>query len=234
MGIFMPAPHETLSDLIKQTLTAFSINADGNDKPRVLVSACLLGERVRYDGDDRREPLVADALSRWLDYRPMCPEVGIGMPVPRPPIQVVSIAGIQHARAVAHPHEDASDALTRYAMQLPADIDGILLKARSPSCGVGSTPLHDENGKDTGRLTDGLVAARLAERFPALARSDEQALADTGQSLAFVTHCWLYRQWRQGHTMDSDLVAWQHHCLQIGTAPFLYLAERLQHWRGRP
>lgn len=230
----MPAPTTAFSALLADTLPAFSINVEGHDKPRVLVSACLLGERVRYDGDDREEPLVTGTLAQWLDYQPMCPEVGIGMPVPRPPIQVVVVGGERRVRAVEAPHDDASDALRQYALQLPAGIDGILLKARSPSCGVGSTPLYDETGADTGQRVDGLVAATLAQRFPALARSDEQALADTDQCLAFVIHCLLYRQWRHHQADDDRLAQWQQACRQRGDRPFLALAERLQHWRGRP
>lgn len=230
----MPMSPHVFADRLADTLTAFNLTIDDHDKPQVLVSACLLGERVRYDGDDRHEPLVTDTLSRWLDYRPMCPEVGIGMPVPRPPIQVVAVGGEQRVRAVAPPHDDASDALRHYALTLPAAIDGILLKARSPSCGVGSTPLYDLQGADTGQRVDGLVAATLAERFPALARSDEQALADSDHCLCFVLHCLLYRQWRRQTCPDQQLAHWQRLCQRMNTVPSRALAERLQHWRGRP
>lgn len=234
METIMPAAPTAFSALLTDTLAAFGMNADGHDKPRLLVSACLLGEPVRYDGDDKHDPLVTETLAHWFDYQPMCPEVGIGMPVPRPPIQVVSVAGRQRVHAVAPPHEDASDALRQYALNLPAAIDGILLKARSPSCGVGSTPLYTEQGEDTGQRVDGLVAATLGERFPALARSDEQALSDPGHCLAFVIHCLLYRQWRTQQAGDAELVHWQQVCRQQGSPHFQVLAQRLQHWRGRP
>ena len=106
--------------------------------PRLAISACLLGERVRYDGDHKRAPwLEAMGDVVWV---PVCPEVELGLGVPRPPIRVeVGDAGA--ALRVLATGEDLGarmDALAASRLQDLADagVVGFVLKARSPSCAL--------------------------------------------------------------------------------------------------
>lgn len=217
-----------LADLMER----FGLSARTHDKPRVAVSACLLGQKVRYDGDHKHDLLISGELGAWFELVPLCPEVGIGLPVPRPPIQVTRQQDTLRVVGVDNPEVDVTDALKRHALEVEGAIDGLILKARSPSCGVGSTPVY-QNGQDTGERTDGLFAAALHQRFPALARRDEEALRDTQTRYAFVIHCHLYRRWRDGRADSEALAHWQDLCFKQGSTPFQQLGERLQHWRGR-
>ncbi len=172
-----------LTDLLAQ-MGYVSPNA-GEKRPTVGVSACLLGHKVRYDGTDKRHTAICDSLGGLLDLQGFCPEVAIGLPVPRPPIQVVEVAGSQRVRGVAAPHQDVTAALRQYADTLPETLDGFILKARSPSCGPGNTPLHDPTGQVTG-LTDGAFAARLRRRFAGLPLCCEEDLESDESRAAFV------------------------------------------------
>lgn len=183
-----------LTDLLAQM--GF-VPPDAHEKrPRVGVSACLLGRKVRYDGTDKLNPVICHILGEWLTLEGFCPEVATGLPVPRPPIQVVQVAGDQRVRGVADPHQDFTDALRQYADTLPEALDGFIFKARSPSCGPGNTPLHDQAGRVTG-LTAGAFAARLRQRFADLPFCSEEDLESDENRAAFVIA--VYRHYRRTH-----------------------------------
>ena len=156
-------------------------------KPRVGISRCLLGEDVRYDGTNKLSAGVAE-LTPLVEWIPVCPEVEVGMGVPREPIQLVRhragvrsgaefvrLKGVQSA-------EDWTDRMHRWAGTRVADlaasgITGFVLKARSPSCGPDAVPVHQDKGgsTSTGR---GLFAEALAAAIPGLPTIDEEALGD--------------------------------------------------------
>jgi uncharacterized protein YbbK (DUF523 family) len=158
-------------------------------KPRVGISRCLLGDDVRYDGSNRLNAAVA-ALTAVVDWVAVCPEVEVGMGVPREPIQLVRHgagvrSGVESVRLEGvHSGEDWTDRMDRWAstraMELAAaGISGFVLKARSPSCGPGAVLVHNDTGepKPTGR---GLFAEALAAAMPGLPMIDEEALDDPG------------------------------------------------------
>ncbi len=107
-------------------------------KPRILVSACLVGQRVRYDGNGIDSPAVR-SLGKLVEWVPVCPEVEIGLGVPRPKIRLVP--GDDGLRLL---QPDGRRDLTQSMFEFgnswcsqQTEIDGIILKSRSPSCGLG-------------------------------------------------------------------------------------------------
>lgn len=172
------------------------LDLDADRLPLVGVSACLLGRPVRYNGENRRETMVADLLARQVRFREFCPEVAIGLPVPRPPIQVVDTTDGRRVRGVADRTRDFTRALAAHAEEVPEDLDGFVLKARSPSCGLGSTPLMNEDDVEVG-LTSGEFARALSQLFPLMPIVDESTLTDAGAVDAFVLRAQLYHAWRQ-------------------------------------
>ena len=148
-------------------------------RPRVLVSRCLLGEAVRYDGTDRRCAALA-GLADQCELLPVCPEAEAGLGVPRPPVQWVRLPDGDRLRGRDDPALDVTDSLTafcrRYVKALPV-INGAVLKARSPSCGIGDVPLFDTQGREL-QCLDGLFVQVLRERFPALPMIDEAGMED--------------------------------------------------------
>lgn len=156
-------------------------------KPRVGISRCLLGEDVRYDGTHKLSAAVAE-LTPMVEWVAVCPEVEVGMGVPREPIQLVRRAdGVRSANESVRllgvqSGEDWTDRMDRWAAARAADlvasrISGFVLKARSPSCGPDAVLVHDDPTapSSTGR---GLFAEALAAAMPGLPMIDEEALED--------------------------------------------------------
>lgn len=122
------------------------------DKPKIAVSACLLGHRVRYDGREKKHSLIVDSFlnkfSDKVELVPFCPEVAIGLSVPRAKIQVVKDAGEQIRVVGVEDHRlDVTQPLKSYAelfLQQNPDIRGFIVKSKSPSCGLQSTPLFEQ------------------------------------------------------------------------------------------
>lgn len=164
---------------------------------RLAVSACLMGQKVRYDGADKLHAFVTESLARWVELIPVCPEVEIGMGVPRPPIQVVEANGRLRAVGVDNPGLDVTREMNRFGRSMArrlANIDGYIFKARSPSCGVASTPLRRQDG---GRKRGaGLFAARIMHHLPLLPVVEEGALESPEQRVNFIQRVEAYRRWR--------------------------------------
>lgn len=160
--------------------------AQSSTRIQIAVSACLLGERVRYDGAQKRHPLIMK-LAHEFELLPFCPEVAVGLGVPRPPVQLVmSDSGI-HARGIVDPEHDITERLQAYAQTQCAELEacaGIIFKSRSPSCGMGSSPFFNEQNEQQGKI-NGLFAAILRDCLPGMLMVEESALATEADAAAF-------------------------------------------------
>jgi uncharacterized protein YbbK (DUF523 family) len=167
--------------------------------PRVGVSACLLGREVRHDGGHKRDSFLVDVLGPHVEWVPVCPEVELGMGVPRPPIRIEERAGelrLLEPRSGA----DQTRAMTRFAARRVRELErlglcGYVLKKDSPSCGLERVPVWRANGRAT-RTGRGLFAAALLERMPALPVEEEGRLADPAVRVSFVARIFAYRRLR--------------------------------------
>jgi uncharacterized protein YbbK (DUF523 family)/uncharacterized protein YbgA (DUF1722 family) len=167
---------------------------------RVGISACLLGEHVRYDGGHKRDRFLADALGRYVEWVPVCPEVELGLGIPREPIRLESIRG--SIRLVAlRSRRDLTDemlalARARAAALAPLDVAGFVLKKDSPSCGVTGVRVHGGAGRPARRGT-GLFARVLMERLPLLPVEDGERLHDARLRDNFIERLSAYRRWQR-------------------------------------
>jgi len=135
---------------------------------KILVSACLLGEKVRYDGGDCRQ---SGLLAQWQDEGlliPICPEVAGGLPTPRPPAEIVSGCGNsilcgdgcvqrENGEAVTDAFVDGAERALALCMQ--HQISFAILKEGSPSC--GSSRVNDGTFSGTKIQGEGVTAALL-------------------------------------------------------------------------
>lgn len=165
---------------------------------RVGVSACLLGQEVRYDGDHARDRYVADTLAGYLTLVPVCPEDELGMGTPR---ETVRLVGDPEApRMVAsHSARDWTRGMNRWsarrARQLGAeDLCGYIFKKNSPSCGVFKVKVYTGRGNQVLRKGRGLFAAEFARRFPLVPIEDEERLHDPGLRENFLERVFAYRR----------------------------------------
>jgi len=192
---------------------------------RIGVSACLLGHAVRWDGGHKREAALADDLTGVVEWVPVCPEVEVGMGVPRPPVRLERAR--DGATRVVDPASgrDWTPALTRWAGVRLRELDrlrvcGYVLKSRSPSCGLAHVPVYDA-GTAAGRGASaaagaravsargasgagdapsapgrGAFAAALVARFGGLPVEEEGALRDAGARAHFLERALAYRRLR--------------------------------------
>jgi uncharacterized protein YbbK (DUF523 family) len=133
-------------------------------KKKAIVSACLLGEMVRYDGQTKINNAILDALSEY-EIIPFCPEDPV-MGTPRERISVVEVGGV-HKVIVDTTKVEVTTALklqTEMMMAAYSDADIIVLKSKSPSCGLGTTPILNEDGEEITR-GNGLAAQLFSEKF---------------------------------------------------------------------
>lgn len=167
------------------------------ERPRLGISACLLGERVRYDGDHKRHAFIADVLSQHVEWVPVCPEVAIGMGVPRPPLRLTGDAKQPRAVGVDDSGLDVTAVLTAYGRRMALEldvIDGYIFKARSPSCGVARVKVFD--GKRTRTNGAGLYARKIMVRRPLVPVAEEGDLDDGARRDNFLERVFAHRRWR--------------------------------------
>ncbi len=162
---------------------------------RVGVSSCLLGSEVRWDGGHKHDRFLTEVLEPLVEWVPVCPEVEVGMGVPREPVHLTSDG--TGVRMVADPsgrdHTSAMNAFCarRLAELCGLDLRGYVLKAHSPSCGLGAVRIVGAQGESFhGR---GLFAAALLEALPELPVVDEEALRDAEQRDAWIQRVRAYR-----------------------------------------
>jgi uncharacterized protein YbbK (DUF523 family) len=162
---------------------------------RLGISACLLGDEVRYDGGHKRDAFLTDVLGPQVEWVKVCPEVEVGMGTPREPIQLVDENGAIHLRAVTtgidHTASMTAYAASRVEALAAAGISGFVLKADSPSCGPSGVRVVDRSGTEN-RSGTGLFAQALAARFPGLPIVDERQLADPAMRDAFLARVFAY------------------------------------------
>ena len=147
---------------------------------RVAASECLLGARVRWDGDHNGDDWPRRIAQRLFDLVGLCPEVGIGMGVPRPPIQLVGDPNQPRVVGVEDSSADFTERMQRYAKHVApvvASVSGYIFADRSPSCGLNGVKVYDDAGNPQ-RIGRGVYAAAVVESHPRLPVVDAQTLAD--------------------------------------------------------
>jgi len=186
---------------------------DPLEKLRVGVSACLLGQKVRFDGGHKRHDFTADVLAPFVEFVAVCPEIEIGLGVPRPTIR---LEGRARTPRLVNPAsgDDLTEAMTAYARArldelAGAGLDGYILKRASPSCGMERVKLYPARGAPPNREGVGLFAAALMARFPALPVEEEGRLGDPALRENFVERLFAHRRVRRlfaGRWTVDDLV----------------------------
>ena len=175
------------------------------NRPRIGISACLLGERVRYDGRDKRDAWLVEVLGQDVEWVSVCPEVEAGFGTPREPMALARDAdhGVVLMTTRVRPELTATlrEFSERRVEELAATgLDGYVLKAGSPSCAISTTinaepAEHAEKTHAAGSASSaldvvdqgpGLFAEALMRRLPDLPVVDEQQLMDPGVRRRFV------------------------------------------------
>ncbi len=144
----------------------------------IAISACLLGDQVRYDGQHKRQEWIAQMEN--VEWLPVCPEVEAGMGVPREKIQVELVDGDLRLMGISSRH-DWTVAMDQQACQRiewlkSRKVCGYILKSRSPSCGIQSVPVWSDGLPEPVSLGNGRFVDRLVEQWRDLPLADETML----------------------------------------------------------
>jgi len=166
------------------------------------ISSCLIGENVRYDGGHKRDSYIVGTLSEYFDFHPFCPEVGIGLGIPRPTIHLVKLDNAVRCVGIKNPEIDVTERLKAYAAQqknLHADLCGYILKKDSPSCGMERVKIHiATKGPDMRSQRDGvgIYAQEMMFNNPLLPVEEEGRLGDAGLRENFIQRVYVLYRWK--------------------------------------
>lgn len=174
-------------------------------KLQIGISACLLGDRVRYNGGHKKNRWIGETLEKHAEFRPFCPEVSIGLPVPRPALRLIrhnnEIRAVDSKQGI----QDVTDELARSydaIAQDTADMDGYILMQGSPSCGMERVKVYDANNYPEKSGT-GLFAKQLRQHHPHLPVEEAGRLEDPNLADSFLTRLFVYQQWRTERVFQS-------------------------------
>lgn len=192
-----------------------------DSKIRLGISGCLLGQKVRFDGNHKLDSFLTGKLGQFFEWVPVCPEVGIGLGIPRSPIRLVGSPRAPRAVSVKDPTMDVTDKLAAYgkeqARQL-ADLSGYVFKSKSPSCGLERVKTYqgDRAPAANGR---GIYAAAFLASQPWLPAEEEGRLSNPRLRENFIERVFAYRRWQElvalGLTASRLVEFHMHHKLAL-------------------
>ncbi|MFP4164528.1 MAG: YbgA family protein [Chitinispirillaceae bacterium] len=194
---------------------------------RLGISACLLGQPVRFDGNGKLDRYLRDVLGKYVDWVAVCPEFECGMGIPREPVRLVQSGerlrfvtvrtAVDKTELIETWMEDESSSLQQ------ENLSGFVFKTKSPSCALKDAKIYNEKGMVIGRGA-GLFASSFVRRFPFVPVEDEGRLHDEEIRENFIERVFVYARWqewfRNGITINS-LVRWQqdHKLLLMAHSP---------------
>ncbi|CAM2066125.1 DUF523 DUF1722 domains-containing protein [Sulfidibacter corallicola] len=167
-------------------------------KPNLGISLCLLGEKVRFNGGHCHNHFVTSVMARYVNWIPVCPEMGAGLGTPREALRLVkrekevhleeSRTGIDRTVVL---HAFCETFLNFLSNKNP---HGFILKRKSPSCGMERVPLYREDGHRIG-VSEGVFAQNLRKRFPLIPIEEDGRLNDTNLRENFIERIYAYQRW---------------------------------------
>ena len=198
----------------KPEVSAPSTGESASERLRIGISACLLGQEVRFDGGHKHDRFLTDTMGEYFEWVPVCPEVELGLGIPRPTLRLER-HGDEIRMVMPKTLQDHTDAMRKYAKQrvhalAEEDLSGYVLKSRSPSCGMERVKVYPKDGSGGGAKTGvGLFAEALLDRFPILPIEEDGRLNDPRIRENWITRVFAYRRlqglWKPRWTI-GDLV----------------------------
>lgn len=173
------------------------MNGEGLEKIKIGISSCLMGEKVRFDSGHKRNAYINGILANFFEFTTFCPEVEIGLSIPREPIRLVTLNDKVHCVGTRNPELDVTEDLYKSADEQQAwhrQLCGYILKKGSPSCGMERVRLY--KGDIPERIGVGLYAERLMRNFPNLPVEEEGRLEDPVLRENFIQRVYIYSRWQ--------------------------------------
>ena len=167
-----------------------------NTKVPVGISSCLIGDKVRFDGGHKRDAYIVGTLSHYFDFRPFCPEMAIGLGVPRPTMHLIKKENTVRCVVIKNTDLDVTDRLRDYAQQQNhGDLCGYIVKKDSPSCGMARVKVYA--GEMPHREGVGIYTQTIMQNFPLLPVEEEGRLGDAGLRENFIQRVYVLYRWKR-------------------------------------
>lgn len=167
---------------------------------RLGISTCLLGEKVRFDAGHKKDAYLTDVLGEYFEWVPVCPELEVGMGVPREPVRLLGAPEAPRMVGVKS-EKDWTVAMNDYAADRVASLrdlhlSGYIVKSDSPSCGMARVKVYGKSGipAKNGR---GLYTKVLMEAYPLIPVEEEGRLNDPGLRENFIVRVFSYHRLQQ-------------------------------------
>lgn len=171
------------------------------EKIRLGISSCLLGNKVRYDGQDKLDKYLRDTLGKFVEWVPVCPEVECGLTVPREAMRLVG--KIESPRLLTQKTKiDYTDKMLSWADAKLKELEklelcGFVFKSKSPSSGMKNIKVYAENGGPAVKKGVGIFAAEFMKRFPSVPVEEDGRLNDPPLRENFIDKVYTYKRWRK-------------------------------------
>ena len=164
------------------------------------VSSCLLGQKVRWNGEHKHDRYITDTLGKFVEYFPVCPEVECGFGVPREPFRLIGDPDSPRLVTVKT-KQDYTERMTQWARKRVVELEkenlcGFLFKSKSPSSGMERVKVYNEKGIPTQKGV-GIFARVFMEHFPLLPVEEEGRLHDLKIRENFIEHIFTLKRWRE-------------------------------------
>lgn len=162
------------------------------------ISSCLMGDEVRYNGGHKQSKLCLNKLSNVFEFRKYCPEVAIGLPIPRETIHMIGTDAAPRVVGTRTAELDVTEQLSEYGdtvAEESSDLRGYIFMQKSPSCGLFSAKIWGEKQPIPG-LYAGMYARRMRELLPLLPMEEEGRLHDAVLRENFVARVYVYDDWK--------------------------------------
>ncbi len=178
-----------------------------SEKIRLGISSCLLGAKVRYDGGHKFDTYLANVLGEYVEYVPVCPEVEVGLPIPRESLRLQLNDKDEVRLVFTRSGGDMTERMEAWARRRvdqlrQENLDGFVFKSKSPSSGMERVKLYNQKGVPR-NIGVGVFARIFLEAFPLLPTEEEGRLHDPRLRENFVAAIFTLKRWRQ--TMESGL-----------------------------
>ncbi len=151
------------------------------DKIQIGISACLMGENVRYNGGNKRFDFALDELSAYADFQLVCPEMAIGLGTPRPTLRLIKNNNDVVMQFTDDSNVDLTEKMQTFSKKHVASLShlsGYIVCAKSPSCGMERVKVYDENSNRCCKEGVGLYTAELMKQIPWLPVEEDGRLND--------------------------------------------------------
>ncbi|MFZ1201582.1 MAG: DUF523 and DUF1722 domain-containing protein, partial [Desulfobacterales bacterium] len=175
---------------------------------RIGVSACLLGEKVRWNGGHARDRFITDILGQYADFVPVCPEVEAGFPVPRETFRLIGDP-VSPRLVTSRTRIDHTDPVRRWAARRVLELEkenlcGFIFKKDSPNSGLFRVKVYSEKGMPV-KQGVGLFARAFTEHFPRIPVEEDGRLNDPVLRETFIELLFTLKRWREALAQKKDM-----------------------------